>query len=67
MLADSDSEANDIQFTINEHYAKAYAAKKEREELGICTLFHAIHSRPSSSCLCRPRSEGKVWLRCRRG
>lgn len=36
MLSDAESEAEsgDVQLTINEHYAKAYAYKKEREELG---------------------------------
>ena len=68
MLSESDSEAgdNDIQLTINEHYAKAYAAKKEREELGKCASFHPVTAVPVHlvvSC----RSEGKVRLRCRRG
>jgi protein KRI1 len=35
MLSDSDTE--DIQtLTINEHYAKAFEYKKEREELAKC-------------------------------
>lgn len=29
----SDSENEDLTLTINEHYAKAYAHRKEREEL----------------------------------
>ncbi|KLO11074.1 Krr1-domain-containing protein [Schizopora paradoxa] len=34
MLSDSESEGeNDVQLTINEHFAKAYELKKEREEL----------------------------------
>jgi protein KRI1 len=35
MLSDSvsEDESGDIQLTVNEHFAKAYAAKKEREEL----------------------------------
>jgi protein KRI1 len=35
MLSDSDSESggNDVQLTINEHYAKAFTYRKEREEL----------------------------------
>lgn len=34
MFSDSDSDTESIhQLTINEHYAKAYEAKKEREEL----------------------------------
>ncbi|KIJ51364.1 hypothetical protein M422DRAFT_244542 [Sphaerobolus stellatus SS14] len=35
LLSDSESESGDedVQLTINEHFAKAYAAKKEREEL----------------------------------
>lgn len=33
----SDSEGEDLtQFTINEHFAKAYAHRKEREELQKC-------------------------------
>ncbi|KAF8526002.1 KRI1-like family C-terminal-domain-containing protein [Hysterangium stoloniferum] len=32
MLSDSESD-DDLQLTINEHYAKAYAFRKEREEL----------------------------------
>lgn len=36
MLSDSETETEtspqEIQLTINEHYAKAYATKKEREE-----------------------------------
>ncbi|KAF8589513.1 hypothetical protein K439DRAFT_1383413 [Ramaria rubella] len=34
MLSDSESETSDLQLTVNEHFAKAYVAKKEREELG---------------------------------
>jgi hypothetical protein len=35
MLSDSESDVDsqDIHLTVNEHFAKAYAAKKEREEL----------------------------------
>jgi hypothetical protein len=35
MLSDSESGGDDqnVQLTINEHYAQAYKAKKEREEL----------------------------------
>lgn len=37
MLAlDSDSEEDFNQLTINEHFAKAYELKKEREELSKC-------------------------------
>lgn len=37
MLSDSDSgDESDHQITINEHFAKAYARKKEREELSKC-------------------------------
>jgi hypothetical protein len=32
MLSDNESN-NDVQLTINEHYAQVYKAKKEREEL----------------------------------
>jgi len=35
MLSDSDTE--DHTLTINEHYAKAFEYKKEREELAKCT------------------------------
>lgn len=34
MFSDSDSETESVhQLTINEHFAKAYEVKKEREEL----------------------------------
>ena len=35
MLSDSESgdDGQNVQFTINEHYAQAYKTKKEREEL----------------------------------
>ena len=34
MLSDADSETNDLHtLTINEHFAKAFEYKKEREEL----------------------------------
>ena len=34
MLSDSDSETNDLHtITVNEHFAKAFQHKKEREEL----------------------------------
>ena len=34
MLSDSDSETNDLHtLSINEHFAKAFEYKKEREEL----------------------------------
>ncbi|KAH8115288.1 KRI1-like family C-terminal-domain-containing protein [Phellopilus nigrolimitatus] len=34
MLSDSESDVDNVQqFTVNEHFAKAYARKKEREEL----------------------------------
>ena len=34
--SDSGSEDDFNQLTINEHFAKAYEAKKEREELANC-------------------------------
>ncbi len=35
--SDSDSDVEkDVQLTINEHYAKAFEYKKEREELQKC-------------------------------
>ncbi|KAG8932321.1 hypothetical protein FRC02_001328 [Tulasnella sp. 418] len=37
MLSDSDDDDSDLhQLTINEHYAKAFSYKKEREELAKC-------------------------------
>jgi hypothetical protein len=42
MLSDSESEKDDVQLTINEHFAKAYAHRKEREEL---------QKRPLSQCI----------------
>jgi len=65
MLSDSDSEANgDLQLTINEHYAKAYAAKKEREELGKCTSHYVLHLESHKLTSSLPhRSERKIWLR----
>lgn len=39
MFSDSESENEDNhQLTINEHYAKAFQYKKEREELDKCAL-----------------------------
>lgn len=35
-LLDSDSENDIDQITINEHYAKAFEYRKEREELAKC-------------------------------
>jgi protein KRI1 len=40
MLSDSESEngsSNEHQLIINEHYAKAFQYRKEREELVRCT------------------------------
>lgn len=40
MLSDTDSDNESVhQITINEHFAKAYARKKEREELSKCMLY----------------------------
>lgn len=40
MLSDSESDNEDIhQFTINEHYEKAFNSRKEREELWKCWVF----------------------------
>lgn len=41
LLDDSDSEENLDHFTVNEHFAKAYEVKKEREELSKrgCVFF----------------------------
>lgn len=50
MLSDSDSDAESLhQLTINEHYAKAFEYKKEREELAKCQSFLA----PSSLSVAR--------------
>ena len=44
MLSDSDSEDVEIshQLTVNEHYARAFAYKKEREELAKCESYLAF-------------------------
>lgn len=40
MLSDSESEGEDLhQLTVNEHFEKAFNARKEREELWKCTNF----------------------------
>jgi hypothetical protein len=54
MMLDSDSDGGEgaDQLTINAHYAKAYAHRKEREELQQ----RAPHSRPR--CM-RPRSRAR--------
>lgn len=50
MLSDSDSETNDLHtLTINDHFAKAFEYKKEREELAkrALKLFHQVsHADP---------------------
>jgi len=54
MLSDTESDAESIhRLTINEHYAKAFAYRKEREELE-----KRVSSHSSRSCPCRdfPRS-----------
>lgn len=38
---DSDIDSEDVQLTINEHYAKAYEHRKEREELAKRTHIHS--------------------------
>lgn len=44
-VSDAESNASLHQFTINEHYAKAFAYKKEREELSKCAISScATHS-----------------------
>ena len=40
---DSDSEEDLNQLTINEHFAKAYELKKEREELTKCNHTTRVH------------------------
>jgi hypothetical protein len=45
MLSDSDSEENDCHtLTINEHFAKAFQYKKEREELAKCEPTSPIYA-----------------------
>ena len=47
MLSDSESDGDTLQqLTINEHFAKAFARKKEREELTKRALF--AQSKPAS-------------------
>lgn len=43
MLSDSDSDTNDLHtLTINEHFAKAFVYKKEREELAKRAPSHFV-------------------------
>ena len=47
ILASDESDTEEIhQLTINEHYAKAYARRKEREELSKCMSFSSIPGLP---------------------
>jgi hypothetical protein len=61
---------NDLhQFTINEHYAKAFQYRKEREELAkrklciACLAVAALHL-PDVFLLLHLCSQGEVRLRC---
>ena len=50
MLSDSDSEGEDIhKLTINEHYAKAFEHRKEREELAKRTSPPTPSPRPRAT------------------
>ena len=46
-VSDAESNASLHQLTINEHYAKAFAYKKEREELSKCEQFNGPPKYPS--------------------
>lgn len=61
MLSEDSDSDTELQLTINEHYAKAYAYKKEREELGKRESSYSYHAQLLKFC-----SERKVWIRCRR-
>jgi protein KRI1 len=48
MFSDSDDDSGqNVQLTVNEHYAKAFQAKKEREELEKCT---SLRKEPLKKC-----------------
>ena len=49
LLEDSDSEQDVNQLTINEHYAKAFEYRKEREELAKRTSPPAPSPRPRAT------------------
>lgn len=55
MLSDSDDNDDITQFTINEHYAKAFQYKKEREELAK-REFAAISVPWSYACSEHPKT-----------
>ena len=44
----SEDENDDHQLTINEHYAKAFQYRKEREELAKRARYHPFSSNVSS-------------------
>jgi len=62
MLSDSESDvgSQELKLTINEHFAKAYAAKKEREELSK-RLFYD-HCRLAVILIELCFSKRQVWL-----
>ena len=64
-ILSDDSDVGELdQLNINEHYAKAFEYRKEREELEKC----ASNERFSLALLIdRHNSEGEVRLRRRRG
>lgn len=64
-VSDAESNASLHQFTINEHYAKAFAYKKEREELSKCAVFSCATQFSSLLKLVCATSERKVWFRLR--
>jgi hypothetical protein len=43
MLSEDSDTEQPVQLTINEHYAKAYAYRKEREELGRRAYYFYIY------------------------
>jgi hypothetical protein len=66
----SEDEDDVHQFTINEHYAKAFQYRKEREELAKRARRHPLSSNVSSLLtffffFCRlpvAYSQGEIWL-----
>ena len=63
--SDNESDSGSLnQLTVNEHYAKAFAYKKEREELEKRECIHAW-AEDMSILTFVPLSEGEVWIRCR--
>ena len=62
ILVSDDSETEDIhELTVNEHYAKAFEYRKEREELQKRTCVLTRYLR----LYLRFLSQGQVWVRHR--